>query len=163
MGSAGSRQRRGSDTDAAATIRSARRATGRLGHERAGELARSLEEGAVGAEAREAEVAEARLARAEELALAAELEVALGELEPVRCLDERLEPACATSVSSSFGLEISRQYDCSAPRPTRPRSWWSCASPNRSASWTIMIVAFGTSTPTSITVVATSTCELAAP
>ena len=54
---------------------------------------------------------------------------------------------CASSVSSSFGRETSRQYDCSAPRPTRPRSWWSCASPKRSASWTIMIVAFGTSTP----------------
>ena len=59
--------------------------------------------------------------------------------------------------SSSRGRETSRQYDCSAPRPTRPRSWCSCASPNRSASWTIMIVAFGTSTPTSITVVATRT------
>ena len=63
----------------------------------------------------------------------------------------------ALSVSSSFGPETSRQYDCSAPRPTRPRSWCSWASPKRSASWTIMIVAFGTSTPTSITVVATST------
>ena len=28
------------------------------------------------------------------------------------------------------------------PRPTRPRSWWSCASPKRSASWTIITVAF---------------------
>ena len=65
--------------------------------------------------------------------------------------------ACALSVSSSRGREISRQYDCSAPRPTRPRSWCSWASPKRSASCTIMIVAFGTSTPTSITVVATST------
>ena len=53
----------------------------------------------------------------------------------------------ATSVSSSFGPETSRQYDCSAPRPTRPRSWCSWASPKRSASCTIMIVAFGTSTP----------------
>ncbi len=63
----------------------------------------------------------------------------------------------AVSVSSSFARETSRQYDCSAPRPTRPRSWWSWARPKRSASWTIMIVAFGTSTPTSITVVATRT------
>ena len=63
----------------------------------------------------------------------------------------------AVSVSSSFGRETSRQYDCSAPRPTRPRSWCSCARPKRSASWTIITVAFGTSTPTSITVVATST------
>ena len=47
------------------------------------------------------------------------------------------------------------------PRPHRdrrgPRSWWSCESPNRSASSTIITVAFGTSTPTSMTVVATST------
>ena len=97
------------------------------------------------------------LARAEQLALAAELEVALGELEAVGRRDERLEPRRAMSVSSSFARETSRQYDCSAPRPTRPRSWWSWARPKRSASWTIMIVAFGTSTPTSITVVATRT------
>ena len=65
--------------------------------------------------------------------------------------------SAASSVSSSLGRETSRQYDCSAPRPTRPRSWWSCARPKRSASCTIITVAFGTSTPTSITVVATST------
>ena len=50
-----------------------------------------------------------------------------------------------------------KQYDCSAPRPTRPRSWCSCESPNRSASSITITEAFGTSTPTSITVVATST------
>ncbi len=43
------------------------------------------------------------------------------------------------------------------PRPTRPRSWCSWDTPNRSASITTMTVAFGTSTPTSMTVVATST------
>ena len=63
----------------------------RLVDELSRELAGALEEGAVGAEAREAEVAETRLARAEELALAAQLEVALGELEAVVRLDERLE------------------------------------------------------------------------
>ena len=41
--------------------------------------------------------------------------------------------------------------------PTRPRSWCSWAMPNRSALSTTMTVASGTSTPTSITVVATST------
>ena len=97
-------------------------ATGRLRGSGGGrQLAGSLEQGAVGAQAREAEVAESRLARAEQLALAAQLEVALGELEAVGRLDERLSRACAASVSS-FGREISRQYDCSAPRPTRPRS-----------------------------------------
>ena len=44
-----------------------------------------------------------------------------------------------------------------APRPTRPRSWWSWAMPKRSASRITITVALGTSTPTSITVVATST------
>ncbi len=62
-----------------------------LGDELGGELAGLLEQRAVGAEAGEAEVAEAGLPRSEELALAAEVEVALGELEAVRGLDERLE------------------------------------------------------------------------
>ena len=50
------------------------------------------------------------------------------------------------------------KVEASPPRPTRPRSWWSCARPKRSACSITMIVASGTSTPTSITVVATSTC-----
>ena len=45
--------------------------------------ARALEQLAVGAQPREAEVGEPGLARAEQLALAAQLEVALGELEAV--------------------------------------------------------------------------------
>ena len=47
--------------------------------------------------------------------------------------------------------------DDAAPRPTRPRSWCSCARPKRSACSITMTVAFGTSTPTSMTVVETST------
>src|SRR5207244_1400322 len=43
------------------------------------------------------------------------------------------------------------------PRPTRPRNWCSCASPKRSAPSIIITVAFGTSTPTSTTAVATNT------
>ena len=50
-----------------------------------------------------------------------------------------------------------RQVDFRAPRPTRPRNWCSCARPKRSACSTTMIVASGTSTPTSMTVVATRT------
>src|SRR5574344_1340815 len=53
-----------------------------------------------------------------------------------------------------------KQYDWSAPRPTRPRSWCSSAKPKWSACSITMHVAFGTSTPTSTTVVATSTCIL---
>ena len=47
------------------------------------------------------------------------------------------------------------QNDCSAPRPTRPRNWWSWESPKRWASIITITEALGTLTPTSITVVAT--------
>jgi len=47
------------------------------------------------------------------------------------------------------------QWDFWAPRPMRPRSWWSWARPKRSACSMTMTVALGTSTPTSTTVVAT--------
>ena len=49
------------------------------------------------------------------------------------------------------------QQESAAPRPTRPRSWCSADRPNRSAFSTTMTVALGTSTPTSMTVVDTST------
>ena len=51
----------------------------------------------------------------------------------------------------------SRQSPACFPRATRPRSWCSWLTPNRSASMTTMTVALGTSTPTSTTVVATRT------
>ena len=59
---------------------------------RSGGFARPLEEILVAAEPDEAEIRVARLTRAEELALAADLEIALGELEAVRRRDHRLEP-----------------------------------------------------------------------
>ena len=46
----------------------------------------------------------------------------------------------------------------SLPRPTRPRNWCSCDSPNLSAFSITITEALGTSTPTSITVVETSIC-----
>ena len=60
--------------------------------EACGELARVLEQVAVGAKPGEMEIGEPRLTRPEELALTADLEVSLGELEPVGRLDESLEP-----------------------------------------------------------------------
>ena len=60
--------------------------------ERAGGLARTLEERAVGAQARELQIGEPGLARAEQLPLAADLEVFLRELEAVRRRHERLQP-----------------------------------------------------------------------
>ena len=50
---------------------------------------------------------------------------------------------------------MSTQYDCSAPLPTRPLSWCNWLRPNRSAFSIIITEAFGTFTPTSITVVET--------
>ena len=129
----------------------------RLSPELGRDLPRLLEQVPVRAEPREAEVGEPRLPRADELSLAPDLEVAFGELEAVGRRDHRLEALEGRLGELVACRETRRQYDCSAPRPTRPRSWWSWASPNRSASWTIMIVALGTSTPTSITVVATRT------
>src|SRR6266568_3594904 len=57
-----------------------------------GELARALQQPAVPAQVREAEVAEPGLARPEQLPAATDVEVDLGELEAVRRADERLQP-----------------------------------------------------------------------
>ena len=58
---------------------------------------------------------------------------------------------------SGAALVTKRHKPGDVPRPTRPRSWCSCETPKRSASIITMTVAFGTSTPTSITVVETNT------
>src|SRR5213595_642548 len=44
-------------------------------------------------------------------------------------------------------------YDFHGPRPTRPRNWWSWERPKRSACSINISVAFGTSIPTSTTVI----------
>ena len=82
-----------------------------------------------------------------------------GRARPARTRPGARASASRRSSPPSVGSDDSnrKQYDWSAPRPTRPRSWWSCASPNRSAFSTTIAVAFGMSMPTSITVVATST------
>jgi hypothetical protein len=64
----------------------------------------------------------------------------------------------ALPVSDSGAVYSSTHTLATAPRPTRPRSWCSCARPKRSACSITIRLALGTSTPTSITVVATSTC-----
>ncbi len=51
----------------------------------------------------------------------------------------------------------SRHRPACPPRPIRPRSWCSWETPKRSASRITITVEFGTSTPTSMTVVETST------
>ena len=60
-----------------------------------------------------------------------------------------------SSSDSSKSTQVTR---VNAPRPIRPRSWWSWARPNRSAFSTSITVALGTSTPTSTTVVEISRC-----
>ena len=69
----------------------------------------------------------------------------------------RRRPRRRASATSSVDSETRTQNDSTVPRPTRPRSWWSWASPNRSAPSMTIIVAAGTSTPTSTTVVPTRT------
>ena len=131
------------------------------------ERARAQQVARVGARARDAarrwrarlrvpQVGRARLALAGELALAAHAQVELGQLEAARVLAQRLEPPSPPSLGSDDSNR--KQYDWSLPRPTRPRSWCSCARPKRSAFSITIAVAFGMSMPTSITVVATSTC-----
>ena len=63
-------------------------------------------------------------------------------------------PVNAATVKD-FVLDESTQYDCKSDLPTRPLNWWSCESPNLSAFSITITVAFGTSTPTSTTVVET--------
>ena len=95
------------------------------------------------------------LGGAEHVALAALLEVEPGQLEPVGGRGDRVQPLPGRG--AGCGLGDQQAQPGRPPRPTRPRSWCSWETPNRSASRTTIIVALGTSTPTSITVVETST------
>src|SRR5690554_98766 len=62
----------------------------------------------------------------------------------------------ALPLFDSGGWYMSTQKLAWSPRPTRPRNWCSWARPSRSGFSMIISDALGTSTPTSITVVATS-------
>ncbi len=112
--------------------------------------ARPLQQLGVLGQARELELPDARLAGAHQLALLAQRRSISASLKPSECsasARRRGEPARAAS----------RHVELCSPRPTRPRSWCSWEIPKRSAFSTSITVALGTSTPTSITVVATST------
>ena len=69
---------------------------------------------------------------------------------------DRVEPLAGRGCRLGASV-TSRHSPGWPPRPTRPRSWCSWETPNRSASRITITVALGTSTPTSMTVVATST------
>ena len=94
-----------------------------LGEQRLGAGVRALEQLGVLGQPREAEAGQAGLARADELALAAQLEVDLGQLEAVA-----VARASARSRGESLGPN-SRQSEACSPRPTRPRSWCSWEIP----------------------------------
>ena len=98
---------------------------------------------------------------AQHVAGAADLEVAQRDLEPApeRLVLARSSPGARAPPRSARVLGGKKKYANarSAERPTRPRSWYICARPSRSARSTISVFAFGTSRPLSMIVVQTST------
>src|SRR5699024_2639759 len=81
----------------------------------------------------------APLRGAEHIALASGVEVVFGQFEPVERGGHGLQPAIAVMDSLS---SVSRKQVAGLPsRPTRPRSWWSWATPKFSASTMTIIVA----------------------
>ncbi len=82
----------------------------------------ALEQCGVIGQPREAESRQAGLARAGQLALAAQLEVDLGQPEAVGVLGQRAQPRRLLGPNS-------RHTEACSPRPTRPRSWCSCEMP----------------------------------
>jgi len=76
------------------------------------------------------DVRHAVLAGAHQLAHAPEAKVGLGQPKPSRSCVSRFRRSRAGLDASS---ESSMQWALPAPRPTRPRNWWSCARPKRSA------------------------------
>ena len=66
--------------------------------------------------------------------------------------DSRL---AATSVSTLSRVKVKYAYARREERPTRPRIWYSCESPMRSAFSMISVLQLRTSTPVSIRVVQT--------
>ena len=108
----------------------------------------------MGREVGQAQVGQAALPRAQHLAGAAQPQVLLGDAEAVLGLaqDRRAAPWRSRRAA---GRRAAGRSTWRPPRPTRPRSWCSWARPKRSACSITITVASGTSTPTSITVVAT--------
>jgi hypothetical protein len=72
---------------------------------------------------------------------------------------EHTSSTCSRSSAPPLVEVTSKQALGLSLRPTRPLSWWSCRSPKRSACSTTMRVAAGTSIPTSITIVDTSSLQ----
>ena len=96
---------------------------GIAGHDLLGVASRPLEQLRVARQLGHPELRQPVLARADELSLAAQLEVDLGELEPVGVLGQRPQPRRVLRPRTA-----GRSKAC-APRPIRPRSWCSCEIP----------------------------------
>ncbi len=125
---------------------------GVAGDDRLGARARALEQLRVLGQARDAELPEPGLARADQLALLAQSQVDLGQAEAVGVRARARAAAPSRRAGRRAGSASGARRD-----PTRPRSWCSWEIPKRSAFSISITVALGTSIPTSITVVATST------
>src|ERR1019366_5953856 len=100
-----------------------------------------------------AEVGQARLPRPKKFSWAANGQVQLRQLKTVLRADHRVQPFLPHLRHPFAGHQDAIAFGRAATHA--PRSWCSCASPKRSACSTTMTEALGTSTPTSITVVAT--------
>ena len=57
---------------------------------------------------------------------------------------------CACSLMAAPRRTVKYAYPRRVERPTRPRSWYSCARPKRSASSTSSVFTFGMSSPLSM-------------
>ncbi|BAS17522.1 hypothetical protein AHiyo8_58250 [Arthrobacter sp. Hiyo8] len=98
--------------------------------------------------------APAGLRSAQDIAFPAQLEVFLGKLEAVGSGSNGIQAPAAWV--AGFERRDQQASPGRPPRPTLPRNWWSCEMPKRSASRITIRVALWTSTPTSMTVVDTS-------
>src|SRR5579884_3230298 len=116
---------------------------GILRHDAEGLLPRPLDPPVVPQEVGHPEVADAVLAPpAQELAHAPQLQVALGDLEPVRRLHH--DPQARPRLRASPGRRAAprKQEDLLGPRSPGPRGWWSWAKPKGAASSMTITVAF---------------------
>jgi hypothetical protein len=84
-----------------------------------------------------------RLLLAEQFARPAQIEIAGADREAGAELVQRFQRAQALQRRRrDLGLRLGGEHQIARtlPRPTRPRSWWSWARPNRSARQTSMVL-----------------------
>ena len=106
--------------------------------------------------ARDAEPGCAGLTRSENFSATTKFQIFFRDQKAIIGFAHYVEPCAGGLAQRSLVEQDTGTMACRRAR-RGPRSWCSCASPNRSACSITMMVASGTSTPTSITVVATRT------